>query len=207
MVPSLSSSSSGPKPSAWSSTSSINRSRSWRFSSVSSRSHRCSTTMRISRRSVSPSIPPTRFKSSLSTSLLWIRSLTSSNASSEIAAGRREPGASSGGGSARSIHVISRSDQAPIARCHPKRPSVAHKHSLRKACAGSASLLPGHLAPFVERNSFRFERIEIRSTLVPGRRGRLTATQRSADGGGKPRLRGAPRMESRLNGPAMVREA
>jgi S1-C subfamily serine protease len=60
IVWSLSRISSGPRPNVSSSTSSISRSRSLRLSSVSSVSHRCSTTRRISRRRSSPSSSPTR---------------------------------------------------------------------------------------------------------------------------------------------------
>ncbi len=70
--------SSGPKPKVSSSTSSTSRSRSPRFSSGFSVSQRCSTTRRISRRSVSPSRSPSRERSSLSTSLPWISRLRSS---------------------------------------------------------------------------------------------------------------------------------
>ena len=75
IVGSFSSSSSGPRPNVSSSTSSTSRSRSLRLSSVSSVSQRCSTTSRISRRNTSPSSSPTLVRSSLSTSLLWIRRL------------------------------------------------------------------------------------------------------------------------------------
>ena len=79
IVVSLSSSSRGPRPNVSSSTSVTNCSRSERFSSVSSLSQRCSTTRRISRRRISPSSSPTLVRSSLSTSLPWMRCLSSSS--------------------------------------------------------------------------------------------------------------------------------
>ena len=89
MVGSLSSTSSGPKPKVSSSTSSMRRSRSMRLSSGFSVSHSRSTTRRISRRSVSPSRSLTRDRSSLSTSLPWMRRLSSSKLLVALAGRRR----------------------------------------------------------------------------------------------------------------------
>ena len=88
IVGSFSSISSGPRPKVSSSTSLTSRSRSARFRSVSSVSHRCSTTRRISRRSTSPSSSPTRDRSSLSTSLPWMRCLSCSKLFSLESLGR-----------------------------------------------------------------------------------------------------------------------
>ena len=79
---SLSSSSSGPKPKVSSRISLTSRCRSLRLSSGFSVSQRCSTTPRISLRSVFGSISLTRFMSSRSTRRMWMWRLSVSYASS-----------------------------------------------------------------------------------------------------------------------------
>ena len=127
MVGSLSSISSGPKPNVSSSTSSMRRSRSMRLSSGFSVSHRRSTTRRISRRRVSPARSLTRDRSSLSTSLPWIRRLSSSKLFAGIAIGAGLP-----------HQAMAR---VPLAlSVGPGRPTCKRMHQLKPRCRPLASI-------------------------------------------------------------------